>query len=464
MTITIRRDLDLSTVDVANSNIAALTGTLIVRFVAGPLCDRFGPRYTFIGVLLCGSIPTALAGAVYNVQGLIALRFFVGILGGTFVPCQVWSTGFFDKNVVGSSNALIGGWGNSGGGITYFAMPAIYDSLVQDRGLSSHVAWRVAFIVPFILIVTTALGMLFLCPDTPTGKWSERHLATQRLLNAHGVHETVVDQPGSINARNDSDESSGTATPKDIKEKTSTPGDVESGSIIPTAGKEVPLSQQDMLEVAKGEIVVAPTFKEALHIVLSLQTLFHSMTYVCSFGGELAINSYIASYYLKNFPSLGQTGAGRWGSMFGLLNVITRPAGGFVADILYKYTKSLWVKKAWIVFVGVVSGAFLIAIGLIDPHTEGLMFGLIAGMAVFLEAGNGANFALVPHVHPFGNGIMSGTVGAAGNLGGVIFAILFRFHGTDYASSFWIMGVMIIGLNLAGAWIRPLPAGQIGGK
>lgn len=141
--------------------------------------------------------------------------------------------------------------------------------------------------------------MLFLCPDTPTGKWSERHLATQRLLNAHGVHETVVDQPGSINASNDSDESSGTATPKDIKEKTSTPGDVESGSIIPTAGKEVPLSQQEMLEVAKGEIVVAPTFKEALHIVLSLQTLFHSMTYVCSFGGELAINSYIASYYLK---------------------------------------------------------------------------------------------------------------------------------------------------------------------
>lgn len=118
MSITIKKDLNLSTVDVANSNIAALTGTLIVRFIAGPLCDRFGPRWTYIVVLLSGAIPTAMAGLVQNVSGLIALRFFVGILGGSFVPCQVWSTGFFDKNVVGSANALIGGWGNAGGGIT----------------------------------------------------------------------------------------------------------------------------------------------------------------------------------------------------------------------------------------------------------------------------------------------------------------------------------------------------------
>lgn len=49
----------------------------------------------------------------------MVLRFFVGILGGSFVPCQVWSTGFFDKNVVGTANSLTAGWGNSGGGITY---------------------------------------------------------------------------------------------------------------------------------------------------------------------------------------------------------------------------------------------------------------------------------------------------------------------------------------------------------
>ena len=110
------------------------------------------------------------------------------------------------------------------------------------------------------------------------------------------------------------------------------------------------------------------------------------------------------------------------------------------------------------------AGAFLVAIGLTNPHDEAKMFGFIAGMAVFLEAGNGANFALVPHVHPFANGILSGITGAAGNLGGVVFAILFRFHGTNYAESFWIAGVMIMAMNLSVCWIQPLPQGQIGGR
>lgn len=320
-----------------------------------------------------------------------------------------------------------------------------------------------AFIVPFILIVSTGIGMIFLCPDTPTGKWSDRHLAAQELLHAHGVQDNIIE----TSRVNKDSQSSGTSTPIDNKEKFDSPAaqpDVEQGTITTTKSNEVPLSQQEMIAVAKGEIVVAPTFKEGLRVFFSQQTLFHCATYFCSFGGELAINSYLGSYYLKNFPHLGQTGSGRWAAMFGLLNIFTRPMGGVVADILYKYTKSVWVKKLWILFVGVISGAFLVAIGLTNPHQEAKMFTLIAFMAMFLEAGNGANFALVPHVHPHANGILSGITGAAGNLGGVCFAILFRFHHTDYATSFWIAGVMIMALNLSVCWIKPFPKGQIGGR
>jgi NNP family nitrate/nitrite transporter-like MFS transporter len=116
LTLTIKKDLHLSQNEIANSNIIALVATLLVRLVAGPSCDQFGPRVTFAACLLLGAIPTALAGTVNSAAGLMVLRFFIGILGGSFVPCQVWSTGFFDKNVVGSANALTGGWGNSGGG------------------------------------------------------------------------------------------------------------------------------------------------------------------------------------------------------------------------------------------------------------------------------------------------------------------------------------------------------------
>jgi MFS transporter, NNP family, nitrate/nitrite transporter len=111
LTKTIKKDLHLSQKEVANSNIVALTATLLVRAVSGPLCDRFGPRKVFAGCLLAGAIPTAMAGLVTNATGLIVLRFFIGILGASFVPCQVWSTGFFDKNIVGTANALTGGLG-----------------------------------------------------------------------------------------------------------------------------------------------------------------------------------------------------------------------------------------------------------------------------------------------------------------------------------------------------------------
>ena len=52
----------------------------------------------------------------------------------------------------------------------------------------------------------------------------------------------------------------------------------------------------------------------------------------------------------------------------------------------------------------VMTGIFLIVIGITDSHHRATLFGLVAGMAFFHEAGNGANFALVPHVHPFANG------------------------------------------------------------
>jgi NNP family nitrate/nitrite transporter-like MFS transporter len=82
------------------------------------MCDQIGPRLTLVTLLLLGAIPTALAGTANDATGLYLIRFFIGILGGAFVPCQVWTTGFFDENVVGTANALVGGWGNAGAGIT----------------------------------------------------------------------------------------------------------------------------------------------------------------------------------------------------------------------------------------------------------------------------------------------------------------------------------------------------------
>jgi MFS transporter, NNP family, nitrate/nitrite transporter len=58
------------------------------------------------------------------------------------------------------------------------------------------------------------------------------------------------------------------------------------------------------------------------------------------------------------------------------------------------------------------------------------------------EMANGANFSLVPHCNPSSNGIMTGMVGALGNLGGVWFALVFRFQPAPLGRAFWIAGVV----------------------
>lgn len=336
-------------------------------------------------------------------------------------------------------------------------MPAIFDSLVKNQHLTPHVAWRVAFIVPFIIITAIAMGLLFTAEDTPTGKWADRH----RVIDAIAVNAS------SNNSIMNGSEKKATEAGMISAEKTNS--DIEGHK-----------GQTSAVQAAAGEVVVAPTFKEAMGVVFSLQTWALAAPYACSFGkfpsprlqrptnkspgGELAINSIIGSYYLKNFPALGQTGSGRWAAMFGLLNVVFRPMGGVVSDIIYKYTKSVWAKKMWIVFCGIAMGCFELAIGLANPHHEATMFGLVAGLAIFMDASNGANFAVVPHVHPFANGILSGIVGATGNFGGIIFAIIFRYNGAHYAKVIWIIGAISIGVNLACSWVRPVPRGQIGGQ
>ena len=106
-------------------------------------------------------------------------------------------------------------------------------ALKEDQGLTSSQAWRVAFIVPFILITATFLGMLFLCEDTPTGKWSERHNAVRHLLETHGVDPAV-----------EQSEKSGADTPQST-DKVEPNNDVEAGSrcgsVKPSASKEAPI-------------------------------------------------------------------------------------------------------------------------------------------------------------------------------------------------------------------------------
>lgn len=275
-------------------------------------------------------------------------------------------------------------------------MPAIFDHFVHAYGFTPRKAWRVSFTIPFAIITGTAILLLVLCPDTPTGKWSERKQhVIDNLGNEHKAGH-VVAHSGLVSDLPTNADSKETCN-KDEKlsaRSSSENVNVEAGEVVDTVAEEY-----------THEVVQDPTPKEILKVLASPQTLALCAGYFCSFGAELAINSILGAYYLKNFPKLSQTSSGQWAAMFGLLNVYGRPLGGIVSDIIYKLTNgNLWAKKMWIHGLGIGTGVMCIAIGATNPKDLHNMVGLVAGLAFFMDAGNGANFALVPHVHPHANG------------------------------------------------------------
>ncbi|GAO47401.1 nitrate transporter [Saitoella complicata NRRL Y-17804] len=462
LTVTLKTDLHLTQAEIQNSNILGLTSTLVVRVFIGPICDRFGPRKAMAGCLLAGAIPTAMAGLVTNAKGLIAIRFFIGILGGSFVPCQVWVTGWYDKSVVGRANALAGGWGNSGGGVTYFVMPAVFEALVRD-GYTAHKAWRISFAVcPFVIIVATAIMIITLGQDTPTGNWSER-FNTVAPVDGHKPNVgTVVDVPSDASydmthfaASSSTGANSGTATP--------TKEGKHAGIVTPPKAELAPVE-----ELAREEVIVKPTLSSTLRTIASMQTMLTALCYFTTFGAETTIEGNLGSFYKAAAPSWSQSMAGNWAAMFMLLNIVTRPCGGYIADVLYRVSRhDPAVKKYFMATLGLLEGAFLLWIGLQRSMSISTLIGAHAAAAVFLEAANGANYALVPHIHPSHNGVVSGITGAMGNFGGVMFSLILRYRthvvngavATDYHTGYWIIAIIVLIIN-ACAFFVPLNSGE----
>ena len=86
----IKETLDLTKEELWTSSIVGVGGTILMRFILRPACDKYGARILFSLVLCAASIPTAMTGLVNSATGLAVLRLFIGIVGGSFVMCQYW--------------------------------------------------------------------------------------------------------------------------------------------------------------------------------------------------------------------------------------------------------------------------------------------------------------------------------------------------------------------------------------
>jgi Major Facilitator Superfamily len=210
----IKDTLNLTNDDIWTSSLCGTAGVIVMRIFMGPACDKFGSRICMACILVAASVPCALTGLVQTSQGLSAVRSFVGIAGSSFVACQYWTSQMFTREVAGTANAIVAGWGNlgksggvlratmwdiynlslnlcvllwlsSGGGMTQIVMGSVLFPLFKlifsfedndgdDGTTSSEMAWRTVFIVPAVMSLVAAYVIVFHCDDSPKGAYVER--------------------------------------------------------------------------------------------------------------------------------------------------------------------------------------------------------------------------------------------------------------------------------------------------
>lgn len=358
---TIRAELDLSKAQVGNIIIASVASTILARLLIGKLCDIFGPRKTAVWLLLIGSIPVITVGLANSYETFLIFRLAIGVIGASFVITQYHTSMMFAPNIKGTANAVTGGWGNLGGGVTNMVMPLIFAAIV-GFGYTSAEAWRYAMIIPGIMMWLTAVLYWKGTKDTPKGNFDE----------------------------------------------------------IGHSKKE---AQKTDWSVLADWRVWALT-----------------LAYAMCFGMEITFDNIAALHFVDTF-GLSQANAGFWAGVFGLMNLFARALGGVVSDkVGVKF--GMKGKGMLLALVLLLEGCGLI----LFAQAGSFVFAIISMLtfALFLKMSNGATYGMVPFVNEKNVGLISGIVGAGGNLGGMALGFLFKSDSISYVQAFTYIAYAII--------------------
>lgn len=167
-------------------------------------------------------------------------------------------------------------------------------------------------------------------------------------------------------------------------------------------------------------------------------TLF--LAYGACFGIEITIDNIATLYFVDNFK-LGIAEAGLIAGLFGMMNIFARALGGIFGD---KAGKKFGLQGRIITL-----SAFLLLEGLgiiIFSNMSALPWAIATMLifALFLKMSNGATYSVVPFINKRAIGVVSGIVGAGGNVGAVLAGMLFTSEDLSYRESLFIIGVTVI--------------------
>jgi len=173
--------------------------------------------------------------------------------------------------------------------------------------------------------------------------------------------------------------------------------------------------------------------------------------YGCSFGVEITLDN-IAALYFKDTYGLTLATAGIIAGTFGFMNIFARALGGILSD---KVNKTQGLRgRTWVLGTCL----FLAGLGMIMfANMAGLVMAIVSLVifALFVKMGNGATYSVVPFVNKRAIGMVSGIVGAGGNLGAMLMGFVLKMEGVSYQQGLMYIGMAVSVISLSAFFIVP---------
>mmetsp|Transcript_73842 Transcript_73842/g.229733 ORF Transcript_73842/g.229733 Transcript_73842/m.229733 type:complete len:492 (-) Transcript_73842:546-2021(-) len=177
----------------------------------------------------------------------------------------------------------------------------------------------------------------------------------------------------------------------------------------------------------------------------NVNALILVLTYGCCFGVELTMNN-IASLYFQEYHGMPVVTAGLLASLYGLMNLFARSVGGIMsdwADLKYGMRGRLWC--LWILQTG--EGVACVLLGLATGAGVAVCVTIMVIFSLFVQAAEGASYGAVPFVSKEALGVVSGMIGAGGNLGAVINTSLWFRGRYETDTGIVYMGIYIVAVT-----------------
>jgi len=423
--------------------------TIPARIVIGALIDKYGSRVVFSGLMIFSAIPALFFAFGDNFTQLLISRLVLGTVGAGFVIGIKMVSQWFPPKMIGRAEGFYAGWGNFGSAWAAMTLPWVAITFFGDYlGLGSE-GWRWALAFNGLISLVYGIMYLFLVKDLPEGK---------KFVGAKKTAPMMVTSYGDL-----------------IQYLVWS---------IPLVGAMAILTWRISNVQIDGEPILSPTIVTVIYVVLALVYIAHAMktlqinlpvlkkgvpekdkyswssvaalnsTYFANFGAELAVVSMLPMFFELTFKSLTNsdgstvmtaTMAGIMAASFAFVNLFARPLGGLLSDKMKnrKNTMLIYMVGITIGFVGMANIAtFDSATNTLMPMVNeawwvGVAVLITVACSMFVQGAEGATFAVIPMVNKKMTGQIAGMAGAYGNVGAVVYLVIYSM--VDAVTFFWII-------------------------